>query len=197
MADTPQETMRKAALWLRGEDKKFSKAIRFSKYKTPWDLDDIRLQWRDKKELIPASVYGREVMLTGDPKMKSSDKIPLVDIGDMLLLQFIPPKDLDFVLTVYENFGRLMVVNLSDRGLDPLVEYCNKMDGRIVTAFKKLEAAGIKDICSLLWKELGGASIRSDDRLGKRVCFYANMVSRYRADREGYHPDMVRIKLLG
>ncbi len=196
--DTPQESLRKATLWLRDQDAKFSKAVRFSKFKTPWELDQLRLDWRDRKELIPSQLYGREIFLTGDRKFKSDKpKVPVVDIGDMMVLQFLPQKDLDFVLNVYEAFGRLALTKFTDSQLDVLVSYCNKMDEKIVAAFKKLQAAGVKDICSLLWKEMGGELIRQDDRLGNRVGFYANMVSRYKADREAYLPDMVRIKLLG
>lgn len=194
MSETPDDLIKKAVLWLREADKVLSLPIRDTKYKMPWDLDWIRLKWRDRREDLPMQLFGREIVVTGDPKTRA-DKKPVVDIGDLMLFQFIPKDGFDFIMNTYAAFGRLSLVRIDDKHLDKLYGYAEKMDNKIMAAVKRLQERGVRNIFHLLRKEMGGDAIRSDDRLGQRLRYYCEIIDRYKNDKANYSNDLLKLKI--
>ena len=78
-----QEAVRR----LRASDYNLSKDFRYTKYRTPWEIDELR----DKKQTvkIPAEVYGKEITITSDEDYKRREGEIVVDIEDWYSLQFL------------------------------------------------------------------------------------------------------------
>jgi hypothetical protein len=185
----------KAVLWLREQDHKLGKHVRSCKFKTPWDVDWISIKCRDNKDLLSYEINGRSISITAS-KQKRIGKEILVYVQDLLILQFCNPSDLEKILKAYEVFGTCVLTKYPDKSLDKVIDYCNKADDCIVDMVNKLTQAGMKNIFDQIVREMGGDSIRHDDKIGQRVLYYKEIVDRYKKDNSSYLQDMRNLKLL-
>lgn len=187
----------KAVLWLRDQDHKLGKHIRSSKYLMPWDIDWLSIKCRDSKiGLMQYEINGKNICLTTSKDQARIGKQILIYVQDLMILQFCSPADLDKVLKAYEAFGLCLLTKFPDKSLDKVLDYCNKVDDLIVDMVNKLAEAGCKGIFEQVIKEIGGESIRSDDRLGQRLLYYKLITDRYKKDNSSYLQDMRNLKLL-
>jgi hypothetical protein len=190
--------VREAVLWLREQDRRIYSLPPASKYYIPWELDYIRVLWREEKCPIPSELFGHKILLTGNKKefKKSQDEI-LIYIEDLLVLQFMPKDSFDRIMAVYGVFGKCRILRIDgDKELDKLIKYCNSMDAKIVEACDKLRAAGVRDIFDKMWTEVGGDLVRDTDRLGNRIGYFRGVVNSWRDNKPEWNDEMLRLGLL-
>ena len=192
---TKENPIPKAVLWLRDQDLKLGKHIRVSKYKTPWDIDWMALKCRDNNQIMSIELNGRKVLITTSRQSRIGKDL-LIYVQDVLLFQFLSPKDMEKIMKVYEAFGTCILTHYPDKILDKILDYCNKMDEHIVSTVSKLAESGCRGIFDQLYKQMGGDSIRADDRLGQRVLYYKTITDMYKKDNNSYIQDMRNLKLL-
>lgn len=176
------EFLQKTVLWLRDKDRKLSRDLRYSKYKTPWDIDWMRLQLKDMDCPMPYTLNGVEIMIVPNKNVTGPKNIPLVDLADIMVFQFLPPGDLNKIWNLYRAFGQLVLTKFPDKSLDLILDYCNKMDTTIIDIVNRCKDQKITGIFEAIWKQMGGLQIREDDVLGKRIEFYKEVVFRYKQD---------------
>jgi len=192
---TKENPIPRAVLWLRDQDSKLGKNIRYLKYKTPWDIDWISLRCRDNDQVMSIELNGKKVSITTDRYRKIGNEL-LIYVQDILLLQFCSKKDFNKILKVYESFGTCILTRYPDKSLDKVIDYCNKMDDQIVSMVNKLAEDGCKGIFDQVFRQMGGDNIRLDDRLGQRILFYKEITDRYKKNNSLYLQDMRNLKLL-
>jgi len=171
-----QEAVKK----LRVTEYGLSKSFRYTKYRIPWEIEELR----EKKETlkIPAEVYGKEITITSDETYKRSENEIVVDIEDWYFLQFLSPKDFEYMIMVYRIFGG-KIVKYPDKEYEDMIKYCKKMDQLIVAFYLELRKRGYRGVIESLWKEMGGELIRPDDRLGRRMTFLWRLVRDKKVDK--------------
>jgi len=191
------EFIKECTLSLRERDRKFYKTVKANKYKSPWDIDWMRLKLRDNKDGMPFTVNGVDILLLPNSKVEVPKGQVGIDIADFLVFQFLSPADLGKIMQAYKVFGVCTLTKFPDKSLDSLIDYCSKMDAAIVDAANKCKEKKIVNIFEKIWKEMGGEMIRPDDLLGKRIEYYKDIVARYKKTPTEYEKEIKELKLLG
>jgi hypothetical protein len=140
------------------------------------------------------NLFGREIVVSGDINYKDEKGRLVVDISDIVILQFAKQEHIDEIFKVYEVF-RARIAKWPDPELDKIIDYCNRMDDKIREAFWKLKNSE-KDIFLKMWNEMGGDCIPKEDRLGRRICFIKDLVEGFKEDRKKYAPYLINLGLL-
>lgn len=183
MENNKRSVILECAKKLREQDNEFPQEIRFNKWYSQWDVDECRLEALDEMLVVPEGMYGEEFIVTANPNYKVEGKL-VFDIGDMLLIQYLTPKDFKYMTTVYKIFGRVTVAKIDDKDFMDLKNYCDKMDRLILAAFWYCRKFGESDVLRKIWQALGGESIIKEDRLGRRVLFLSKLVEKYKRDKD-------------
>lgn len=191
------EFLKKGVAVLREKEKRAARYIRKTKYKIPWDIDWLKLSLRDHRDGMPFSINGIDVILLPNKLTSPPGKEIGIYIEDFMLFQFTPPQDLEKILQVYRAFGTCIISRFPDKELDELIHYCNKVDEQIVDFAHKCSEAKISNIFEKVWKEMGGDAIRQDDRLGKRIEYYKEILFRFKKNRKEFEVEINDLKLLG
>lgn len=174
------DLIQKAVKNLRAVEFGLSKDFRYTKYRTPWEIEELR----EKKETVklPEDVYGKAITITSDGDYKRSESEIVVEVEDWYFLQFLSPKDLDYMLGVYRIFGG-KIVKFPDKEMNSMILYCRKMDKLIVDFYLELRKRGHRGVIQSLWKEMGGELIRPDDRLGRRMNYLWGLVRENKVEK--------------
>lgn len=191
------EIIRKATQWLREKDRSLSKSIRYSKFKTPWEIEWMKLKCRDNNLPMPFIIHGKEVLLIANNKVDVPSGSIAIDISDFMVFQFVTKEGLEKVFQVYKVFGKCILNEFPDKQLDALIKYCNSMDGFILESANKCKEKNVIGIFEKIWKEMGSENIREDDLLGKRIQYYKEILDRYKKDKNSYLQEINDLKLLG
>lgn len=199
MDSKEQELFRRTTIGLRRKDRshwRMTKPQKYNKYYTPWDIERIRFyHWKDHIEVLPESMFGREVVVTSDPMYEDNKGRPVVMLDDIVVFQFMPKNDFDVVISIYEKF-KARLGNFSDPQFRRLLRYCSKMNVEISNAFFYLREFGYKDIFDKLWHVMGGESMEENDRLGKRIELIRDLIEKFKTDKEKWAPELERLGLL-
>lgn len=182
---------------LRDKDRKASRHIRNTKYKTPWEIDSLRLRLRDREEFMPFTMNGRNVAILPNRKVRPPAGMVGIYIEDLLVYQFMEPSAFEKVMQVYMAFGVCALTGYPNKELDELIAYCEKMDEAIVDLAFQLREKKIVNIFHAVWVEMGGDSIREDDRLGQRIGYYKEILSRFKKNNNEYQKELDDLKLMG
>ena len=167
------------AKWLRDQDSKYAKSLRISKWISVWDVDEARLKGEGAS--ISVIQYGVEVLVTSvEPIPKMKDKV-VMDIGDYMMFQFVSERDFKKLLPVYKIF-QCKFSHIADREYEGLNNYCRLMDEKILAMFWRLRANKVDDVLNRLWLQMGGGTIVSEDRRGRRIGYLAKLIEKYKRD---------------
>lgn len=197
MVENEVQIIREKISVLREKDRRQSASIGFSKFKTPWDIEWIKLDMKDMSEPISHRFNDFEIFLLPSRAVKAPMGSVGIYIEDFFVLQFLSAKDFEIIFDVYKKMGQLLLSRFPDKNLDKIINYCNKMDDCIVDFAKSCREKGITNIFDKAWREMGGDVIPSQDRLGNRVKYFREIVLRYKKEQDKYRQEMNDIKLLG
>lgn len=200
MSNQWDDRVRKSVIALRRAEHKANNLPVNTHYFLPWDADELRLVWRDDSRTWPLEIAeGVTVIVSGDPGYIDPDGRCVVDHGDLLFLQFFGEEDCRTFVKIRSQFRAQIrsvgAISKHDEAINPLVEYCNKVDAAISHEAVELAKEGVPQIFDRMEKELGGSKIQKDDRLGQRVRYFKNVVERYRKDKDVWFFEMRRLGL--
>lgn len=198
MSESEADRIKKAAKHIRLKQHQLEKKLSdgYCKWCTPWDADDYRLRWKDVAVSIDSSVLGAQVVVTGDRGYKDDKRI-VIDVGEIVYLQFVPRDSLKPILETYRQFGRPIMADFTAPGLDEVINFCNKMDKEInVVQHKLRNEYKVRDVFQKLYREMGGDVVGDDDKVGKRIKYFADLVENYRQDKVQWKAEIQRHKLL-
>lgn len=182
---------------LREKDKNMRRRNRHVETKrlTYWDADDFVLKHPDEVVCLNKTDGAQTdtvAIAAKRPEVQGAVNLTPNEIVD---LQFVSGEMFAKIKLVNAEIGVEGITHEED-GLAEIKRYCEKMDELIVEAAKKLKEHKVKNIFEKLCEAMVGKEPQSHDRLGKRVVYFKELMTRYRADKEKYRDTLKKVGLI-
>lgn len=172
-------------------------------YLTYWDADSLRFdflrQGIEYRSLLNTK-FGKEIRIYGMKPKSPPDGVICVDGADIVEAQFLSEQAISsamekahMVMSVFQgaSFGELVAINSGS-----MLEFCRTVDDRIIEMAKDLNKRAIKNAFRKMWKEMGGGSIPEQDRVARRVGWFADLADAFVANKDTYRAEMRRFGLV-
>lgn len=184
-------------LAIRDKDKNMKRRNKLDQKRlTYWDAEDLALRFPrvvfplNNSRVLPEGT----IWIGSDHRPERSGGI-CVTASELVELQFATTDLFSAIKIVADEIGVEGIVSEAD-AIEEMRRYCTTMDEAIVSAAKALKQHKVKDIFEKMSQVLVGKEPKPEDKLGRRVIFYRDLVLKYREDKEKYRPELKRLGVL-
>jgi hypothetical protein len=164
-----------------------------------WQTDELR-HLLYKASLVMLLPNGEHVQWVGSKHCSRIGNFLMFDVDAMVAFQFVSREGFDNLLKTYTVFNENGMVRIHDfdaPGFKDIAIYCSRMDDCILGEAESLRSAGFtRDIFEKMWAEMGGDLIKATDFLGRRLGFLRDLVKRFKANKELWREEMIRLRLI-